>query len=388
VDRIRYVLVTAILGGVALTTVSSAGAAFPGRQGELLYSSDRDYATINIYALSLRNGTRRNVTRDEQTVAFPAGSPDGRRIAYVRYLPGRVEIYVIDADGSHRRRLTRTPADEYAPAWSPDGAWIAYERHSGSAERRYEVWVMRDDGSQQRRLIPGLAGGPAWSPDGRHIAIGVDGWISLVTPDGEDLRRLVQGFSHSWSPSGRQIVFNRGDGIWVINVDGTGLRQLLPMSEEGIGSPAWSPDGRLIAYTRSRIELPNDFVTGIAVMRIDGTSSRDVETEGSENYDPDWLPECTIYGTAGDDVLVGTAGADVICGLGGGDTIIGKRGADVLLGGAGADTLRGGLARDRLFGGPGSDTLFADDNREDIVDGGPGNDRARVDTALDVTRSL
>lgn len=74
--------------------------------------------------------------------------------------------------------------------------------------------------------------------------------------------------------------------------------------------------------------------------------------------------ECTITGTAGDDVLVGTSGHDVICGLGGDDVIRGLGGDDDLYGGSG---------RDRLLGGKGSDYLAGDDGRDELR-GGAGAD--------------
>jgi hypothetical protein len=124
---------------------------------------------------------------------------------------------------------------------------------------------------------------------------------------------------------------------------------------------------------------------------------------------------CTITGTDGDDVLTGTAGDDVICGLGGKDTLIGLGGDDVLLGGDGADTLlggagndvlkggrgadelvggkgndrlTGGAGRDHLAGSGGKDTLLARDGKGDVVDGGAGFDRARLDAKKDVRKAL
>jgi Ca2+-binding RTX toxin-like protein len=160
---------------------------------------------------------------------------------------------------------------------------------------------------------------------------------------------------------------------------------------------------------------------------------------------------CTIRGTSGPDVLVGTAHADVICGLGGNDQIaglggndritggpgkdlirggagrdllnggggndrlvggakadrllggggndkllgslgadrlIGGRGRDVLTGGAGGDRLVGGGGRDAYKGGAGSDTLIARDRVAEVVDGGPGRDRARIDRGRDTPRSI
>jgi Ca2+-binding RTX toxin-like protein len=76
-----------------------------------------------------------------------------------------------------------------------------------------------------------------------------------------------------------------------------------------------------------------------------------------------------INGTAGANVLVGTRGNDVLCGRGGSDRLTG-------LGG-----------KDKLFGGPGNDTIFARDGVKDLVNGGRGHDRARVN-ASDIRRSI
>jgi Ca2+-binding RTX toxin-like protein len=119
---------------------------------------------------------------------------------------------------------------------------------------------------------------------------------------------------------------------------------------------------------------------------------------------------CTITGTAGNDVLRGNANRNVICGLGGNDVIYGLGGNDVLYGDGGNDTIYGGNRGDRLVGGAGDDRLygqrgddllyggaghdrleggagfdgfFARDRRRDVLVGGPGRDRARVDRRLD-----
>ena len=61
------------------------------------------------------------------------------------------------------------------------------------------------------------------------------------------------------------------------------------------------------------------------------------------------------------------------------DTLRGHAGFDHLLGGKGADRLFGAKGHDLLLGGPGSDLLKAADSRPDLVDCGPGGDRATVD---------
>ncbi len=101
--------------------------------------------------------------------------------------------------------------------------------------------------------------------------------------------------------------------------------------------------------------------------------------------EPDWQPLCTQYGTNGDDVLTGTPGDDVICGLRGNDRLRGLGGHDVLLGGDGDDILVGGAGDDWLFGAFGNDRIYARDSESDVVNGGPGVDRAWVDTVDQVS---
>jgi hypothetical protein len=94
-----------------------------------------------------------------------------------------------------------------------------------------------------------------------------------------------------------------------------------------------------------------------------------------------------INGTAGPNTLVGTVGDDRLCGLGGNDSVRGLGGNDLVNGGPGADQLVGGGGRDTFRGGRGNDRLYARDSRRDLVDGGRGFDRARVNSS-DVRRSI
>jgi Ca2+-binding RTX toxin-like protein len=106
---------------------------------------------------------------------------------------------------------------------------------------------------------------------------------------------------------------------------------------------------------------------------------------------------CTIRGTPGADVIDGTNRRDIICGRGGNDTIhslggrdrvVGGGGndrifgggkSDVLVGGGGKDLLHGASGRDRYSGGAGRDTLRARDGLRELVRGGGGRDRGRLD---------
>ncbi|MGE0222494.1 MAG: hypothetical protein AB7F35_03750 [Acetobacteraceae bacterium] len=94
-----------------------------------------------------------------------------------------------------------------------------------------------------------------------------------------------------------------------------------------------------------------------------------------------WVPDITVYGSSGDDVIgpgyggyhqVGD-GADDIVALGGNDTVDAAGGADIVDGGDGDDSIDGGLGDDTILGGNGNDTLIGNDGA-DTLDGGTGTD--------------
>ncbi len=102
----------------------------------------------------------------------------------------------------------------------------------------------------------------------------------------------------------------------------------------------------------------------------------------------------TIFGTAGDDVIVGTGGRDVIATLGGNDTIISLAGRDLVCAGSGNDYVGAGSASDRIFGGAGVDRLLGRGGPDvlrgnagnDVLKGNRGADRLRGGSGLDRCR--
>jgi TolB protein len=204
----------------------------------------------------------------------------------------------MNADGSGERKLTSDTGFDSYPAWSPDGRRIAF---ASGRDGSSGIYVINVDGTEQRLLMPAAVTYPAqlaWSPNGERIAFTIEHpkapaaqtrnlEIYIVNADGSGQRRLTRSpawdDAPAWSPDGRTIAFVSDVSIYVMNADGSGQRELTPG-----GSPAWSPDGRKIAFVRG--DLPRDGNSDLYVVNADGRDLRRLTRSPAWDWAPAWSP--------------------------------------------------------------------------------------------------
>lgn len=200
----------------------------------------------------------------------PALAPDGSRVVYaLRTLdvPGDRnvdELWWVATDDGTPRRLTHGPADG-SPVWAPDSTRLALVRDG-------RLTVLATDGGEVE-VLPGLpadVSSPTWSPDGSRIA-----FTAPVDPSpGDDAAPMVsEGTGYQSDSTG--LHGRVRTQLFVVGADGTGLRRLTSGAHD-VTSPAWSPDGRTLAFVRgsdARFRRP------VHVLPVDGVAT-DLRTVG------------------------------------------------------------------------------------------------------------
>jgi TolB protein len=239
---------------------SAASASFPGRPGKIAFVSDAS-GSNDLVVMNADGSGRENLTSGPDDDLYPAWSPDGRVLAFVR----GGAVYVIRSDGGGIRRLTTGAS----PAWSPDGRRLVLSRPIGRTSDLFTVGV---DGRGLRRLTRTPASAesdPEWSPDGRLIAYtrafrrpaGAGANVYVVRPTGGGVRRVTSGGSPTWSPDSLQLALIRTDEslgrsrVFVATADGARVRPLvgelqLDPAATFESDPSWSPDGKRVVFVR------------------------------------------------------------------------------------------------------------------------------------------
>lgn len=241
-----------------------------------------------------------------QAVSDPQISPDGRQVAFVisgvEGKKRRSAIWIAPSDGRRPpRALTTSPQSATLPRWSPDGRSLAFlsTRPSGEEPKegdkdKAQVHVLPLEGGEARR-VTGLVDGVrafAWSPGGDRLAC-----VGQVAAAREDL-----GFERTDSRRYTSI-FYKFDGagwddgrrahVFVVDVT-TGEARQVTRGDWNDADPQWSPDGSRIAFVSDRQSLGSDWEgrrTDVWVVAAAGGDALRISDHDEADAQPAWSPD-------------------------------------------------------------------------------------------------
>ena len=282
------------LSGVARTKLTFSS----DRDGERMRGTVYDRRIKEIYISDYDGANPRRITVNRSLNINPVWSFDGKAIAYTSYRRANFpDIYI-------QRIYEGTPPEapakgndrihNFLPAWSPDGTKIAF---MSNRDGNPEIYVMDASGANLRRITrhPEIDATPTWSPAGNQIAFtsGRSGTPQIYVVDADGLgqpQRITSNESWAdratWSPAPfNEIAYAARSGPgFDIKIYNVATREVISLTNgEGSNeSPAFSPTGRHVAFTSTRLGNQQIFVVG-----RDGNGLRQVTREGN-NFTPNW----------------------------------------------------------------------------------------------------
>jgi dipeptidyl aminopeptidase/acylaminoacyl peptidase len=273
-------------------------------------------------------GERRLLTVDDAfaigQVGDPQISPDGHWIAYtvttqdLEEDESRTRIWMVPAAGGEAVPLTAADRDSSSPRWSPDGRHLAFLSARGEgedAEAKAQVWTLFRGGGEAVPLTDTAQGVEfyAWSPDARRML------LVLKDPKPEELAAKAardKGEPYEaetpppWVVTRRQFkqdyvgyLDSRRYHLYVLDVDSKQLTQITSGDTDDYcqpylpgcdaTEPAWSPDGRRIAFVSNRTDDPDaNYNSDIWVVDADnrdrGARLVRVTTQPGPDAAPSW----------------------------------------------------------------------------------------------------
>lgn len=266
------------------------------------------------------------VTHSNDNEFDPAVAPDGKSIAYevassADAMPHVEVMALADVGTGHAGKMLYTSNDTMGlqPTWMPDGTSLIFVSRTKNSAKALVQTFGKSPAETNFVAEAGdpylVAEWPAMSPDGQTMAMSLvnvvrfeSGWRSVRQFDhalgisdliGTGVTVLGSGSAPAFSPDGRRIAFSRttSDGhahLFVANADGTESHQISYGSADDV-EPSWSPDGLRVAFCSAHVEEERYVQANLFVVHDDGAGLVQL-TEGDRLASrPSWSRDGFVY---------------------------------------------------------------------------------------------
>ena len=216
----------------------------------------------------------------------PEISPDGRWVAYTIRETNwednayETEIWLADARSGATRQLTNARKSSQSPAWSPDGSKLAFASDRTDKRQIYLINPQAGEADAITTLEDGM-NSFAWSPDGRTIAYTATEPKTTAIKDREKKYGEFEIVDHD----------HRMTHLFVVDV-ATKTTRPLTSGAFTVGSFAWSPDGKSIAFDhRINADPANGGSADVSIVSVADGAIRKLVTQSGPDSNPVWSPD-------------------------------------------------------------------------------------------------